>query len=94
MSIDKDRKRLAQKHNLEETRRKLRLTDMVTVFQIDTDNLYHQRFIYSALIPDNQIEEALSDSDWDLDIGYGLPCEVSGGETKYLRYGVENGLSR
>ena len=92
MSIDKDRKRLAQKHNLEEMRRKLRLTDMVTVFQIDTDNLYHQRFIYSALIPDNQIEEALSDSDWDLDIGYGLPCEVSGSETKYLRYGVENGV--
>ena len=91
MSIESDPKRLAQKHNLEEMQRELRLTDMITVFQIDRDNLYHERSIYSALIPDNQIEEALSDSDWDLDIGYGLPCEVSG-ETKYLRYGVENGV--
>ena len=91
MSIEADRERLSQKHNLEEMQRKLRLTDMVTVFQIDRDNLYHKRFIYSALIPDNQIEEALSDSDWDLDIGYGLPCEVSG-DIKYLRYGVQNGV--
>ena len=91
MSIESDRERLSQKHNLEEMRRKLRLTDMVTVFQIERDNLYHERFIYSALIPDNQIEEALSDSDWDLDIGDGLPCEISS-ETKYLRYGVENGV--
>ena len=91
MSIDKDRERLAQRHNLEEMRRKLRLTDMVTVFQIDRNNLYHERFIYSALIPDNQIEEALSDSDWDLNIGDGLPCEISS-KIKYLRYGVENGV--
>ena len=91
MSIESDRERLAQKHNLEEMRRELRLNDMITVFQIDRDNLYHERLIYSALIPDNQIEEALSDSDWDLNIGDGIPCEVSS-ETKYLRYGVENGV--
>lgn len=91
MSIDQDRERLAQKHNLEEMRRELRLTDMITVFQIDRDNLYHDRSIYSALIPDNQIEEALSDSDWDLNIGDGIPCEFSS-KTKYLRYGVENGV--
>ncbi len=91
MSIHKDRERLAQKHNLEEMRRELRLTAMITVFQIDRDNLYHDRSIYSALIPDNQIEEALSDSDWDLNIGDGIPCEFSS-ETKYLRYGVENGV--
>ena len=92
MSIVADQERLLQKHNLEEMRRELRLTDMITVFQIDRDNLYHDRSIYSALIPDNRIEKALSDSDWDLNIGYGLPCEVSGGETKYLRYGVQNGV--
>ena len=91
MSLEVERERLSQKHNLEEMRRKLRLTDMVTVFQIDRDNLYHERFIYSALIPDNQIEKALSDSDWDLDIGDGLPCEFSS-EIKYLRYGVQNGV--
>ena len=91
MSIESDRERLSQAHNLEEIQRKLRLTDMVTVFQIDGDDLYHERFIYSALIPDNQIEEALSNSDWDLDLGDGLPCEVSG-EIKYLRYGVRNGV--
>ena len=91
MNLDEEQKRLSQVQNLEEMRRELRLTDMVTVFQIERNGLYHERYIYSALIPDNQIEEALSDSDWDLDIGYGLPCEVSG-EIKYLRYGVENGV--
>ena len=92
MNLNEERKRLSRVLNLEDMRRELRPTDMVTVFQIERDSLHHERLIYSALIPDNQIEEALSDSKWDLNIGYGLPCEVSGDETKYLRYGVRNGV--
>ncbi|MDE0313983.1 MAG: hypothetical protein OXM61_03695 [Candidatus Poribacteria bacterium] len=94
MGIDEDRKRLAQTQVLEELLRELRLTEMVPVYQIDRDGLNHERFIYSALIPNEQIEQALSDSDWDLNIGDGLPASVYGGgrPPEYLRYGVENGI--
>lgn len=92
MNFDKERKRLSQAETLAYLRRPLRLTDMVTVYQIETqgpNDLYRERFIYSALIPAAQIEEALSDSEWDLGLGDGMP--VSGGG-EYLRYGTENGV--
>ena len=92
MNFDKERERLSQADTLAYLRRPLRLTDMVTVYQIETqgpNNLYRERFIYSALIPAAQIEEALSDSEWDLGLGDGMP--ISGGG-EYLRYGTENGV--
>lgn len=92
MNFDKERKRLSPAETLAYLRRPLRLTDMVTVYQIETqgpNNLDRERFIYSALIPAAQIEEALSDSEWDLGLGDGMP--VSGGG-EYLRYGAENGV--
>ena len=92
MNLDKERERLSQTKTLAKLRRPLRLTDMVTVYQIKTqgpDKLYQERYIYSALIPEAQVEEALSDSKWDLDIGDGMPLS-GGGE--YLRYGTKNGV--
>ena len=92
MNFDKERERLSQAETLKDLKRPLRLTDMVTVYQIETEgpnSLYQERYIYSALIPAAQIEEALSDSEWDLGLGDGMP--VSGGG-KYLRYGTENGV--
>ena len=92
MNFDKERERLSQADTLAYLRRPLRLTDMVTVYQIETqgpNNLYRERFIYSALIPAAQIEEALSDSEWDLGLGDGMP--ISGGG-EYLRYGTKNGV--
>lgn len=92
MNFDQERERLSQADTLVYLRRPLRLTDMVTVYQIETqglNNLYRERFIYSALIPATQIEEALSDSKWDLGLGDGMPLS-GGGE--YLRYGTKNGV--
>ena len=92
MTLDKERERLSQTKTLAKLRRPLRLTDMVTVYQIETrgpNNLYQERYIYSALIPEAQVEEALSDSKWDLDIGDGMPLS-GGGE--YFRYGTKNGV--
>ena len=92
MNFDKERKRLSQTETLKDFRRPLRLTDMVTVYQIERrgpNGLYRERFIYSALIPATQIEEALSDSEWDLRLGDGMPLS-GGGE--YLRYGTKNGV--
>ena len=92
MNFDKERERLSQAETLAYLRRPLRLTDMVTVYQIETqgpNGLYRERFIYAALLPAAQIEEALSDSEWDLGLGDGMPLS-GGGE--YLRYGTENGV--
>ena len=92
MNVDKERERLSQAETLAHLRRPLRLTDMVTVYQIETrgpNQLYQERYIYSALIPAAHIAEALSDSKWDLEIGDGMPLS-GGGE--YLRYGTKNGV--
>ena len=92
MNFDKERERLSQAETLAYLRRPLRLTDMVTVYQVETqgpNGLYRECFIYAALIPAAQIEEALSDSEWDLGLGDGMP--ISGGG-EYLRYGTENGV--
>ena len=92
MNVDKERKRLSQAETLAHLQRPLRLTDMVTVYEIETrgpNNLYQERYIYSALIPEAQVEETLSDSEWDLGLGDGMPLS-GGGE--YLRYGTENGV--
>lgn len=92
MNFDKERERLSQADTLAYLRRPLRLTDMVIVYQIERrgpNGLYQERFIYSALIPATQIEAALSDSEWDLGLGDGMPLS-GGGE--YLRYGTKNGV--
>ena len=92
MNLDQERERLSQAETLAYLRRPLRLTDMVTVYQIERrgpNGFYQERYIYAALIPAAQIEEALSDSEWDLEVGGGMPLS-GGGE--YLRYGTKNGV--
>lgn len=96
MSITADKVRLSQHRNLEWLKRELKPTDMVTVYQMERDELDRERFIYAVLIPSYKREETLSDSVWDLKFGDGLPC-VGGGSygkqpTKYLRYGVDDGI--
>lgn len=91
-TFNPERERLSQTKTLAKLRRPLRLTDMVTVYQIRTqgpDKLYQERYIYAALIPVNRIKETLSNSAWDLGLGDGMP--ISGGG-KYLRHGTENGV--
>ena len=94
MSIDLDRKRLAQKAPLKSLLRKMRLTDIVTMYQSIRQKDSYEHFIYCALIPSRQIERALSDpAEWDLHFYQGTPSAVvGGGQVRYLRYGDDNGI--
>ncbi len=66
MSIESDRERLFQKHNLEWIRRE-KAIDMVTVYrQMESPRDY---FIFSDLIPPDQIEQVLSEA--NVGIRYG-----------------------
>ncbi len=59
MSIESERERLLQKHNLERIRQE-KATDMVTVYrQMESPRDY---FIFCALIPPDQIEQELSET--------------------------------
>ncbi|MXV78440.1 hypothetical protein F4001_08810, partial [Candidatus Poribacteria bacterium] len=60
MSIELDRERLLQAHNLEWMRRNLKPTDMVTVYRWTGSP--RDYFIFSALIPPDQIEQVLSET--------------------------------
>ena len=94
MSIDLDRKRLAQEESLKSLLRKMRLTDLVTMYQWIREENSHEYAIYCALIPSRQIERALSNpADWDLHFYQGTPSAVvGGGQVRYLRYGEDNGI--
>ena len=93
MSIDKDRKRLAQKHNLEWIGRNWKAAEMVTVYRWLPRKGYIDYFILSALIPLDQTEEVLSERN----ISSGDPENMDGmpgayppfGESKvkYFRWG-------
>ena len=70
----------------------LNFNDMLTVYFFDGNNS-----IYSALVPSSESEKTLSDPSYDLFIGKGLPAAITcfengENETRYFRYGVENGI--
>ena len=93
MSIDLDRKRLAQEDPLQSLLRKMRLTEMITMHQWIEKEDSHEYAIYCALMPSRQIERALSDpADWDLHFYEGTPSAVGLGQFRYLRYGEDNGI--
>ncbi len=98
MSINADKKRLSQTHTLAEIQRELKSNKMVTVYQVDKDAEEHsKRYIFCALIPSSQIQDALADSTWDLEFSDGMPSGLTyhkQGELQreYLRYGVDNGV--
>ena len=96
MTIESDRERLSQKHNLERIGRDLKATDMVTVYrQMGSPRDY---FIFSALIPPDQIENILSDghmSSGDPENMDGMPtayCPSGESEIKYFRWGVDEDM--
>ncbi|MYK16950.1 hypothetical protein F4055_02115 [Candidatus Poribacteria bacterium] len=65
MSIVADRERLSQTHNLEWIRRDLKATEMVTVYRWDqgVEKKRHiDYFILSELVPQDQIEQVLSEA--------------------------------
>ena len=101
MSIVADQERLLQKHNLEWIRRDLKATEMVTVYRRNPMVVRDDYFIFSGLIPLEQVEQVLSDTKIDsmkIESSCGMPdafdCETKDGKTRimYLRYGNENGI--
>jgi hypothetical protein len=96
MSIEADRDCLSQVKMLEWLQRDQQITEMITVYLSDSEEL-HNYGIYCALIPSGQIERALSKPSWDLLHGEGMPGAVvyyEDGEerTEYLRYGGDDGV--
>ena len=96
MSIEADRDRLSQEHNLDRITRDPKATGMVPVYrQMGSPRDY---FIFSALIPPDQIENILSDGH----INSGGPENMDGmpaayappGESqiKYFRWGVDEDM--
>ena len=96
MSIDADKRRLAQVQTLQNMQRALKWSEMLTVYQACTEE-YSKHYIYCALIPSPHIKEALSVSTWDMEFSQGMPSGMisnKGGREvrEYLRYGVDNGV--
>ena len=95
MDIESDRERLSQKHNLEWLRRNLKTTSMVTIDLLERKDS-HERCIYCALIPPDQVEQELSKTinDHDTYLSDGTPGTMIDDENRiiYLRYGNDNGL--
>ena len=97
MSIEADRKRLAQAHNLAWIGRHLKATTMVTVYRWDTENVRKDYFILGGLIPANLKKEILSgehisnviENVWGRPAAYRPPGES---EIKYFRWGVDEDM--
>ncbi len=101
MSIESDRERLSQTHNLERIGRKLKATDMVTVYRRNPMVVKDDYSILSALIPPEQVEQVLSDTrvdDMEIESSGSMPdtfdCEAKDRkrQIRYFRYGNENGI--
>ena len=94
MSIDQDRERLAQKHNLEWIQRDLKATDMVIVCRPNLGKIKSDYFILGGLILYNLVEEVLSgehisdviENVWPEPTAYRFDRESP---IKYFRWGVK-----
>ena len=60
MSIASDRERLSQAHNLEWIGRDPKVTEMVTVYRWNLEDIRGDYFILGGLIPTKLVEEILS----------------------------------
>lgn len=74
MSTDLDRKRLSQAKRLEWLQRDLKMTEMVSVYLADKNDLYDY-LIYGVLISSDQIEQTLSDPGWNLLFNFNVPIK-------------------
>lgn len=97
MSIESDRKRLSQKHNLEWIGRKLKATEMVTVYWCPQENIKKGCFIYGGLIPRKLVAEILAgehisdviENVWPEPAAY--PTSEKS-EIEYFRWGVDEDM--
>ena len=98
MSIDLDRERLLQVHNLERIRRDLNANEMVTVYRWNPEDVRGDYFIQGGLIPPNLAKDILSGqhiSDGRIENVRPEPaayCPPGESEIKYFRWGVEEDM--
>ena len=97
MSTQQERERILQTQPIRELQHRIGALDMITVYMEEPHDKMTGRDIYCALIPSNQIEQALSDVGWDLVYGMGRPSTVTyhrNGKkhVKYLRFGNDKGI--
>ena len=96
MNMESERLRLTQAQAIEYMQRPIQANKMVTVYQ-EPDRprpMKQDHFITCALIPSDQVEEALSRSEWVLQLDGGMPAAESygTGSIKYLRFGNDAGI--
>ena len=95
MSIASERERLSQRDTLENLLRRIGPTEMVRVYGATIGD-GEWNAIYCALIPSEQIEDALQGDTWDLSHGQGLPSSNgmyrSPENLEYLRFGNSDGI--
>lgn len=92
MNIEKERLRLMQKVALDELLIEPKLTDMLTVYKHDVNDI-HNRGIHSILVPMDKKNDVLSDFSWEMQSTDGLPssCIYGGNRAEYLRFGNDEG---
>ncbi len=76
MSLEQERERLLQTESLAHFRREMSLAEMVTVYQSsDWDkSKKHSYFIYCALVPSSEVDQALSSCEWLYLLGDSVGC--------------------
>lgn len=85
--------RILQKNLLDKIQKQYKLSEMETVFLCESKDDHHH-FIDSIFIPISYKEKALSDLAWNLNSDNSKPRIESfySGESKYLRFGNQEGL--
>ena len=97
MSIDTDRERLLQKHNLEWIQCDLKANEMVTVYRWNSEDVRGNYFILGGLISPNLVEKILSgehissviENVWPEPAAY---CPPGENRIRYFRWGVDEDM--
>lgn len=91
-----ERTRLLQSHWRQNKLERIGAEPLITVYSFSRTDTQKEA-MFSALIPNEQVERVLDDPSWDLSIGNGMPgCSVSsspeGEKVSYHRFGDDDGI--
>ncbi|MDE0324982.1 MAG: hypothetical protein OXN27_13795 [Candidatus Poribacteria bacterium] len=98
MSIASDRERLLQKHNLELLQCGPKMTEMITVYRSDSLKVKTDHYVFSGLLPCDQVEKIFSDkqhiSDGVENVGVKpmAYCPPGENDVRYFRWGVDENI--
>ena len=98
MSIASDRERLLQKHNLELLQCSPKMTEMITLYRQNSLKVKTDHYIFSGLLPCDQVEKIFSDeqhisdgveSVWVEPMAY---CPPGENDVRYFRWGIDENI--